>query len=322
MYCNYFGFREKPFNITPNPRFLYLSKSHKEAIAHLLYGIKNHAGFIELTGEVGTGKTTILRTVLGELEEGLYRSALILNPCLSATELLRSINREFAIRHEGLENGELLDELSRFLFCENHAGKTVVLVIDEAQNLAPQVLEQIRLISNLETESDKLIQIILSGQPELAEMLAKPELRQLAQRITVRSHLKPLDFIECGSYIKHRILIAGGGGWISFSDSAVKKLFNYSKGSPRLMNIACDRALLTAFTEDSGVISANIAASAISEIKRPAGGIRSGRKVTLQLFIAALLIIATLIGAFMVKSSMNDVAEKHPAQPGNKVISR
>lgn len=322
MYCNYFGFREKPFNITPNPRFLYLSKSHKEAIAHLIYGIKNHAGFIELTGEVGTGKTTILRTVIGELEEGLYRSALILNPCLSSTELLRSINREFAIRHDGLENGELLDELSRFLLSENSAGKTVVLVIDEAQNLAPQVLEQIRLISNLETESDKLIQIILSGQPELAEMLAKPGLRQLAQRITVRSHLKPLEFSECSSYIKHRVLIAGGGGWISFSDSAVKKLYNYSKGSPRLMNIACDRALLTAFTEDTGVISAKIAASAITEIKRPGGKRRDIPKILVHLLIAILLIVATVIGAFSVKNSMNTVAGKHPEQPESKVIGR
>lgn len=322
MYCNYFGFREKPFNITPNPRFLYLSKSHKEAIAHLLYGIKNHAGFIELTGEVGTGKTTTLRTVLGELEESRYRSALILNPCLSATELLRSINREFAIRHEGLENGELLDELSRFLFSENRAGRTVVLVIDEAQNLAPQVLEQIRLISNLETESDKLIQIVLAGQPELADMLAKPELRQLAQRITVRSHLHPLDFAECGSYIKHRVVIAGGGGWISFSDSAVRKIFNYSKGSPRLINIACDRALLTAYTEDTGVISAKIAAAAISEIKRPRMGGRTGRRIILNILIAALLIVATAVGAFRVKSSMNRVEEKRPAQSGNRVISR
>ena len=194
MYRAYFGFREKPFNITPNPRFLYLSKQHKEAFAHLLYGIKNHAGFIELTGEVGTGKTTVLRTLLGQLDESTYICALILNPCLSALELLRNINREFGIPHEGLENGDLLEELNRFLLAENRAGKTVVLVIDEAQNLAPQVLEQIRLISNLETESDKLIQIVLAGQPELNAMLAKPELRQLAQRITVRYHLLPMDF--------------------------------------------------------------------------------------------------------------------------------
>jgi len=211
MYCHYFGFREKPFNITPNPRFLYLSKNHKEAFAHLLYGINSHAGFIELTGEVGTGKTTVLRTILEQLDDDSHRTAIILNPCLSALELLRNINREFGIAHEGLENGALLEELNRFLLQENRAGRTIVLVIDEAQNLAPAVLEQIRLISNLETESDKLIQILLAGQPELNTLLARAELRQLAQRITVRYHLLPMDFEDSSSYIRHRLQVAGGG---------------------------------------------------------------------------------------------------------------
>ncbi|HEY5973369.1 MAG TPA: AAA family ATPase, partial [Geobacteraceae bacterium] len=183
MYCEFYGFTEKPFHITPNPRFLFLSKIHKEALAHLLYGIDNHVGFIELTGEVGTGKTTTLRTLLEQLEEGPYRTALIFNPCLSALELLRSINQEFGLPAEGLGNAELIEHLNRFLLEENRQGRTVVLVIDEAQNLTPQVLEQIRLISNLETESDKLIQIVLAGQPELLQVLERPELRQLAQRV-------------------------------------------------------------------------------------------------------------------------------------------
>jgi len=164
MYCEFYGFREKPFNITPNPRFLFLSKHHREAFAHLLYGIDNHAGFIKLTGEVGTGKTTVLRTLFEQLDERGHRTALIFNPCLTAQELMRSINREFGIPWEGLNSSELLDSLNRFLLDENTSGRTVVLVIDEAQNLEPQVLEQIRLISNLETKTDKLIQIVLAGR--------------------------------------------------------------------------------------------------------------------------------------------------------------
>jgi general secretion pathway protein A len=318
MYRTYFGFREKPFNITPNPRFLYLSKQHKEAFAHLLYGIKNHAGFIELTGEVGTGKTTVLRTMLGQLEDSSCRSALILNPCLSSLELLRSINREFAIPHEGLENGALLEELNRFLLAENRSGKTVVLVIDEAQNLAPQVLEQIRLISNLETESDKLIQIVLAGQPELVDMLAKPELRQLAQRITVRFHLQPMDFEDSSAYIRHRIQVAGGGSWIHFSSESLKKIYNYSKGSPRLLNIACDRALLTAYTEDTGEITGKIAAAAISEIR---GGRRSpglNRRLLSVVTIAALFLAIVVFGAFRLHEKSPAVAGKAVGLTDNK----
>ncbi len=270
MYCTYYGFKEKPFNITPNPRFLYLSKNHKEAFAHLLYGINNHSGFIELTGEVGTGKTTILRTILEQLDDESHCTALILNPCLSSLELLRNINREFAIPHDGLENGALLEELNRFLLAENRDGRTVVLVIDEAQNLAPQVLEQIRLISNLETESDKLIQIVLAGQPELHNLLNSRELRQLAQRITVRFHLLPMDFEDSCRYIRHRLEVAGGGGWIAFPDPSYKKIYRFSKGSPRLINLVCDRALLVGYSEDTRRIDSTIVARALDELQTSA----------------------------------------------------
>jgi len=297
MYCHYFGFREKPFNITPNPRFLYLSKNHKEAFAHLLYGINSHAGFIELTGEVGTGKTTVLRTILAQLDDDCHRTAIILNPCLSSLELLRNINREFGIAHEGLENGALLEELNRFLLLENRAGRTIVLVIDEAQNLAPAVLEQIRLISNLETESDKLIQILLAGQPELNTLLAREELRQLAQRITVRYHLLPMDFEDSSSYIRHRLQVAGGGGWISFSASATKRIFKFAKGSPRLINRACDRALLIGYTEHTGEISTAIAANAIKELQDmdESRGLRLRTVAAIAVFL--LLVAAALFGA-------------------------
>lgn len=311
MYCNYFGFREKPFNITPNPRFLYLSKNHKEAFAHLLYGITSHAGFIELTGEVGTGKTTVLRTILEQLDDESYRSAIILNPCLSALELLRNINREFGIPHEGLGNGSLLDELNRFLLAENRAGRTIVLVIDEAQNLAAEVLEQIRLISNLETESDKLIQILLAGQPELNTMLARPELRQLAQRITVRYHLLPMDFEDSCTYVRHRLQVAGAGAWINFSAAAMKRIFKFAKGSPRLINKACDRALLVGYTEDTGEISAAIADNAIRELQGLADR-RGLSSRTVAAILISLLLVAALFGTLQLTGRTPSV-EKAPA---------
>jgi general secretion pathway protein A len=294
MYCNFFGFREKPFHITPNPRFIYLSKNHKEAFAHLLYGIDGHAGFIELTGEVGTGKTTVLRTILDQLDDSTHRTALILNPCLSALELLRCINREFGILHEGLENGPLLDELNRFLLAENREGRTVVLVIDEAQNLAPQVLEQVRLISNLETESDKLIQIVLAGQPELKALLENPDLRQLSQRITVRYHLLPMDFNDSRTYIQHRLVVAGGKGKVNFSHSALRRIYRFSKGSPRLINMVCDRALLIGYTEESREITGPMASQAVKELRIPRI-LFAGRRA--PLIAATGLAVIMLIGS-------------------------
>lgn len=268
MYCEFYGFREKPFNITPNPRFIFLSKNHREAFAHLLYGIDNHAGFIELTGEVGTGKTTVLRTLFEQLDERGHRTALIFNPCLSALELMRSINREFGIPWEGLSSAELLEALNRFLLIENSAGRTVVLVIDEAQNLEPQVLEQVRLISNLETKTDKLIQIVLAGQPELGKLLGRTELRQLSQRITVSYHLTPMDFEDTRAYIEHRLEVAGDWRAAVFTPQALKRVFRYSGGVPRLINIVCDRALLFGYIGENREILGRMAKAAIAEIRR------------------------------------------------------
>lgn len=274
MYCDYYGFKEKPFTVTPNPRFVFLSKNHKEGFAHLIYGIDNHAGFIVLTGEVGTGKTTILRTLLSQLDNTTVRSALILNPCLSAPELLRNINREFGIAWQGLDSPALLDALNHFLLAENLSGHTVVLAIDEAQNLDPQVLEQIRLISNLETETDKLIQIVLSGQPELAQLLKKPELRQFGQRITVRYHLTAMDFDDTRAYIEHRLEVAGGWRAVTFTRAAIKKVYRYSGGIPRLVNITSDRALLIGYNDECREISGRIASRAVAEVRGKRG--RSG----------------------------------------------
>jgi general secretion pathway protein A len=266
MYTKYFGFKEKPFTLTPNPRFIFLSKHHKEAFAHLLYGINSHYGFIELIGEVGTGKTTVLRTLLGQLQDKNYRTALIFNPSLTGVELLRSINSEFGIDASSPYANELLAVLNRFLLEENTNSRTVVLVIDEAQNLDPATLEQIRLISNLETEDDKLIQIILAGQPELEQLLSKPELRQINQRIAVRYRLSPISMDETRAYIRHRMEVAGESGGVSFSRYAIKYIYLYTRGVPRMINILCDRSLLIAYGDERRHISAGIVSRAIREI--------------------------------------------------------
>jgi general secretion pathway protein A len=296
MYTKYYGFNEKPFTLTPNPRFIYLSRNHKEAFAHLLYGINNHYGFIELIGEVGTGKTTVLRTLLSQLNEDNYRSALIFNPCLTGVELLRSINHEFGLNSRSEYANELLEELNRFLLIENSRGITVVLVIDEAQNLSPEILEQLRLISNLETEDDKLIQIVLAGQPELSAILNLPKLRQLNQRIAVRYRLRSLSMDETRTYIRHRMVVAGETGGVSFSRSALKLIHLYTRGLPRLINNLCDRALLIGYGDEQRCISAGTITRAIREMLN----VRQGRRYSLAL---AGIIILFLVSAALIMSS-------------------
>jgi len=266
MYTNYFGFNEKPFTLTPNPRFIFLSKNHKEAFAHLLYGINNHYGFIALIGEVGTGKTTVLRTLLGQLQDASHRCALIFNPCLTGVELLRSINNEFDIVSGHDHTNELLAELNRFLLEENTRGRTVVLVIDEAQTLRPEVLEQVRLISNLETENDKLIQIVLAGQPELESLLERPDLRQLNQRIAVRYRLKFLSMDETRAYVRHRMEVAGETGGVSFSSNAIRLIHLFTRGIPRKINILTDRSLLVAFGDEHRRIGVGTVSRAFAEV--------------------------------------------------------
>ena len=291
MYNDFYGFSEKPFTITPNPRFIFLSRNHKEVFGHLLYGLQQHAGFIEVTGEVGTGKTTVLRTLLGQLDGEAYRVALILNPSLSAGELLRSINREFGIATEGESGAQLIEALNAFLLRENAAGRTVVLVIDEAQNLAPEVLEQVRLLSNLETETDKLIQIVLVGQPELAELLGQQELRQLSQRITVRYHLRPMDLEDTCSYVRHRLAVAGAGAREVFTVAALRRVFRLTGGYPRLINILCDRALLVGYAENAARIAPAQVRRAAGELKRLPSATGSGRRRLWAAGIAAALVV-------------------------------
>jgi len=294
MYWEFFGFKEPPFALTPNPAFLFLSAPHQEAFAHLLFAIENRAGFIELSGEVGTGKTTIIRTLLNQLDRETHRTALIFNPTLSPLGLFKEINGEFGLPAGGTDLQELHQALNAFLLEENRAGNTVVLVIDEAQNLSVEVLEQIRLISNLETETSKLIQIVLVGQPELRTLLARGELRQLDQRITVRYHLKPMDFPDSCDYIRHRIRFAAGGSEpLSFAPGAAKKIFNFSGGLPRLINSACDRALLLAYTSECREVSPAMAAACIADLRKDAPRSYSPKLKAL----GALLVLAALSGA-------------------------
>lgn len=294
MYLDFYGFREKPFNLTPDPHFVFLSKTHKEAFAHLLYGINNRVGFIALTGEVGSGKTTVLRALLNELDTNQYRTALIFNPCLSAPELLHHINREFGISNNLSNTSSPLNALNQFLLQQNAEGRTVVLIIDEAQNLEGPVLEQIRLISNLETDREKLIQIVLSGQPEFIQILNKEEMRQLSQRIIVRYQLQPMDFQDTVHYISHRLDIAGGKGGVLFSRKALKHIRRYSRGLPRLINAACDRALMAAYTRDTSRISSRIAAAGIKDMKRDTADYSRRRRLIL---IPALAMLAALFTA-------------------------
>lgn len=311
MYCEFFGFRENPFTITPNSRFIYFSKNHKEAFAHLFYGVTNRAGFIELTGEVGAGKTTVLRTLLNRLDEERYRTALILNPCLSGVELMRNINREFGLPAEQLESSELLQELNRFLLAENAAGRIVVLVIDEAQNLSPQVLEQVRLISNLETETAKLIQIVLAGQPELGVLLERNDLRQLSQRIAVRYHLRPMDFADTRAYIAHRLAIAGSRFAARFTRPALRKIHFFSGGLPRLVNMVCDRALLVAFGDGRRRVSLATVYTAVREIRRERMGTRPLRRFGAALAVVALICLAG--GLYLLQRERTVGADPHPS---------
>ena len=265
MYTKYFGLKEKPFNLTPDPKFLYLGACHKESYAQLLYSVKEHVGFLALVGEVGTGKTTICRSFLGQLPD-TCSVAFIFNPNLDDIELLRSFNKELGIEYRLASKKALQDVLYAYLLERRKAGGQVILVVDEAQNLAPSVLEQVRLLSNLETETEKLLQIILVGQPELALMLESESLRQLKQRISVWSHLYPLDYEETSRYVKHRLRIAGGAHPEVFNQRAIKEIFRFSNGVPRLINVVCDRALLAAYANQSKQVTAGILRKCIAEL--------------------------------------------------------
>jgi general secretion pathway protein A len=269
MYKDYFNLKENPFNITADPDFYFSSTKHNEAFGHLLYGINQRKGIIVISGEIGTGKTTLCRTLLTQLDEEI-KTALILNPSFSDTQLLKLIIKDLGIETKARNRFDLVDALNNFLLKETSLGNNVVVIIDEAQNLKPKQLEQIRLLSNLETEKEKLLQIVLVGQPELLEKLKLPELRQLNQRVSVRYSIPPLQQPELQSYIDHRINLAYTGNGSNnkplFTDEAVKAIFEHSQGTPRMINILCDRALLAGFAQEMKSINEQIIHQCAKEV--------------------------------------------------------
>jgi len=292
MYTAHFGLREPPFAITPDPAYVYLSRHHQEALAHLLYGVGENGGFVQLTGEVGTGKTTLIRTLLEQRLEGV-EVALCHNPRLTVEELLATVCDELGARYPGEPHTlkALLDALNTHLLQTHAAGRRTVLILDEAQNLSREVLEQIRLLTNLETAKHKLLRIILVGQPELRQLLARADLRQLAQRITARYHLPPLDRRETAAYISYRLRVAGGRPEL-FSAGAKGVIYRHSGGIPRLINTLCDRALLAAYSRGGRRVTPHLARQAAREALRGDPGGWIGRRwLALATVIAGLALI-------------------------------
>jgi general secretion pathway protein A len=294
MYTSYFGLREMPFSITPDPAYLYMSPRHQEALGHLLYGTGQYGGFVQLTGEVGTGKTTIVRTLLAQKLEHVD-VAVVLNPRQNETEFVAAICDELDIKYP--KKGTLksrVDALNAHLLEAHAQGRRTVVIIDEAQNLQPEVLEQVRLLTNLETDKEKLLRIMLVGQPELSQLLARPDLRQLAQRITARYHLTPLEPRETGEYISHRLQVAGGSPNL-FTPAAVEAIQRHSRGVPRLVNVLCDRALLGAYATGEKSITPELVERAAREV---GGELPPPPRRKLPVLDAAIVAAILAIGAW------------------------
>ncbi|MCP5069326.1 MAG: AAA family ATPase [bacterium] len=270
MYTQFYGLRAKPFSLSPDPRYLFLADPHREALAHLLYGIEQGEGFICVTGEVGTGKTTLCRTLLGRLDSGT-EVAFIFNPQLSGLELLQAINAELGLPLEDMDRRQLQEQLNRFLLAKRRDGRRVLLIIDEAQVMERDALEQVRLLSNLETNTAKLIQIVLIGQPELDTMLESPDLRQLRQRISVRWRLTPLSVTDARDYVRHRLRIAAGAPRELFTDLALREIHRRSGGIPRVINLLCDRALLAGYAAEAKAIGLGLVTRTDREARASAG---------------------------------------------------
>jgi general secretion pathway protein A len=299
MYLEHFNLTERPFSITPDPRFLYMSARHREALAHLLYGLGDGGGFVQLTGEVGTGKTTICRCLLEQIPDNVDL-AVVLNPKVTAIELIATVCDELGISYDAdnVSIKSLTDVLNRYLLDAYARGRHTVLIIDEAQNLSADVLEQVRLLTNLETSTQKLLQIILIGQPELRTLLAREDMRQLAQRVTARYHLEPISREETGAYIRHRLQICGSSQTI-FNRRAVDKIQHLSGGIPRLINVLCDRSMLGAFVEGRAQVDAKVVKKAASEVLAENSDEKEGSsRLPLLLGLLSILLIIGLAAGY------------------------
>ena len=316
MYHQHFGLNEAPFSIAVNPRYLFMSQRHRDALAHLLYGVSGGGGFILLTGEVGTGKTTVNRCLLEQLPD-TTDLAIILNPALSAVELLATACDELKIDYpQGTESLKALtDALHHYLLDNHERGRKTVLMIDEAQHLDFDVLEQIRLLTNLETNDEKLLQIILIGQPELTEKLSRPELRQLNQRITARYNLQPLNLQETTAYIRHRLEVAGVRGGISlFESAAVKQIHSLTRGIPRLINVLCDRALLGAYGQQRSRVNKKLIAEAAAEVFGEKAAIPSAQSNVGKraLFLIVIAMASAIAGYWVTQSRISETNIQAP----------
>ena len=325
MYAAHFNLREPPFSIAPDPAFLYMSSRHQEALGHLLYGTGQYGGFVQLTGEVGTGKTTIVRTLLSQ-KLGNVDVAILHNPRLNELEFLAAICDELGLSYARPADSikSLVDALNEHLLKTHAAGQRTVLIIDEAQNLDPKVLEQVRLLTNLETDKEKLLRIMLIGQPELIELLARPDLRQLASRITARYHLTPLSLAETMRYISHRLQVAGGASDL-FTEAAMRRVHRHAQGIPRQINIICDRALLGAYSKGARTVTPEIADHAATEVLGldlptaagfGAGGLlalrqRLSQGIPLRWIEGALAVAALVVAGVLLSQRL----EHHPADP-------
>ena len=312
MYTQFFGLTEKPFSITPDPRYLYMSQRHADALAHLLYGISESGGFIQLTGEVGTGKTTLVRSLFEQLPDEAD-VALILNPELTTEEFLTAITEELGIEPpKALSVKALIDGLNAYLLDAHGRGRRTVLIVDEAQNLGTDILEQVRLLTNLETPKQKLLQIILIGQPELREVLSRADMRQVAQRVTGRYHLEPLNQADTAKYVKHRMRVAGASGSV-FRRGAIREIFRRSKGVPRLINVVADRALLAGYAQETRRIDRRLVRRAAAEVF---GEHRAGmwrRRLAVGVAAAALA-GAAVVGTMYWLDQFADVPEEPVAE--------
>lgn len=319
MYAEYFGLKEAPFSISPDPHYFYISQGHREALAHLMYGVKVDGGFVLLTGEVGTGKTTVCRCLLEQIPENC-EIAFILNPKLSSVELLAAICDEFGVPYPAGTGSikDLVDRLNNFLLTIHAKDRRAILIIEEAQNLSVEVLEQIRLLTNLETSQRKLLQIIMLGQPELRELLARPELRQLSQRITARYHLGPLTKKEISAYVHYRLSVAGLVRGELFPRPVIKKLSRLTGGVPRLLNIICDRALLGTYIQGKEKIDKRTLVDAATEVSGKK--IDKSKKRKTYLWVLTIFLLSASIGAGMLyhaqklfpghKNSLNTIPVK------------